>query len=140
MRAIGDGTLLVTQFEPFSPMHARIPSWQYLRREWNCESILDRTLLLDSRFHSRLRSLACCRRAQSNTTRLDRVHCLLMLQRALQHDDSFSPSTRLRGEGAGGEGKTVRLSKISLRIAIALPLIPGPSPRGTGEKGAMIHA
>ncbi len=49
------------------------------------------------------------------------------------------PSLLGRG-GSGGEGRNGSTTKISLRPKLALPLIPSPSPRSTGEKGAIIHA
>ena len=42
--------------------------------------------------------------------------------------------------GRGVRGKTCPLPKILLRFQHALPLIPSPSPRTTGEKGARIHS
>ena len=42
--------------------------------------------------------------------------------------------------GRGVRGKTCPLPRILLRFQHALPLIPSPSPRTTGEKGARIHS
>ena len=49
------------------------------------------------------------------------------------------PGTPGRG-GGGGRGETGPIPRISVRFQGSRPLIPSPSPRSTGEKGASIHS